>query len=243
MVVVQSGQATLAAAYEVTGDQLATYLERESAAGGLGDSPSVWREQPTKVVDMCLIDGDLFTQTPGPPEADRTAARVLVVISDGNPQLWAIARKDKSTLPTTDPATMETEPGDRPVDPSVEPVSRSHPGRGAEQAMSVCNVETLGVGAIAGMGLIERAEDARDYAPLTGREPVLESAEPAWIIQFRGEIPQYLAGETWIDPVCIVVGEFGGFYATGPVVLTDGRLQTPLPVTNPPRYSLPPLAP
>jgi hypothetical protein len=104
--VVQSGQATLAAAYEVTGEQLATYLERASAENGLGDSPSVWRQQPTKVVDMCIFDGDLFTETSGPPEADRSAVRVVVVISDGVAHPWAIARKDQSSLPTTNPATM-----------------------------------------------------------------------------------------------------------------------------------------
>lgn len=105
MLVVQSGQATLAAAYEATGDQLATYLETTSPEGE-GVSPSVWRDQPTKVVYMCLIDGDLFTQTPGPPEADRSAVRVLVVIADGEAHLWRIARKDRSAVPTTDPATM-----------------------------------------------------------------------------------------------------------------------------------------
>lgn len=234
---VKSGTAVLAAAYEVTGDQLATYMETTFA-----HTPSQWRDQPTKVVEMCVYDGDFDTMTPGPPGHDTSAVRVLVVISDGAADLWAITR-DRSSIPTTDPATMETEPADRPVDPSVRPVSRSHPGGGAEMAMSVCNVATLGVDAIAGMGLIERAADARDYAPLTGREPELESMEPAWMIQFRGEIPQFRAGEIWIDPVCIVIGDRGGFYATGPVRQRDGSISTPLPAPIPPSYALPPLAP
>jgi hypothetical protein len=103
MLVVQSGKPTVAAAYRVTGEELATYLERRSSPG---DSPSVWRDQPDKLVDMCIIDGDLYTQTPGPP-GDRSAVRVLVVISDDGPLLWSIARKDKSGLPTTDPSTLE----------------------------------------------------------------------------------------------------------------------------------------
>jgi hypothetical protein len=96
----------LAAAYEVTGDQLANYLEKKTFPAGQGVVRSQWRDEPTKVVDMCFIDGDFFTQTPGPPEADRSAVRVLVVIADGQPQLWAMARQDESALPTTDPATM-----------------------------------------------------------------------------------------------------------------------------------------
>lgn len=105
MVVVQSGEATLAAAYEVSGQQLAAYFEKAWAQPGIGNSPSVWREQPTKMVSMCLFDGDFMTQTPGPP-GDRSAVRVLVVIVDGDPQLWMIARTDRLSLPTTDPATI-----------------------------------------------------------------------------------------------------------------------------------------
>ena len=66
---------------------------------------SPWRDQPTKLVDMCIFDGDFDTMTPGPPEADRSAARILVVIADGEALLWQVAR-DKSDVSTTDPATM-----------------------------------------------------------------------------------------------------------------------------------------
>jgi hypothetical protein len=107
MIVVRSGKAQVSAAYALTGDELASYLEKASSANGLGDSSSVWRTKAETVVQMCLIDGDLFTQTPGPPEADRTAVRVLVVISNGDAQLWAIARADKSQLPLRDTSTSE----------------------------------------------------------------------------------------------------------------------------------------
>lgn len=106
MLEVQSGKLSVAAAYEVTGVQLATYLEAVHSANGSGAWRSVWREQPNKVVDLCLIDGDMRTQTPGPPEADRSAVRVAVVIEDDVAKLWEIARSDKSQLPITDPATV-----------------------------------------------------------------------------------------------------------------------------------------
>lgn len=99
MVIVDSGRAALAAAYEVTGEQLGAY--RPSAFGPYDP----WQEN--EVVDMCLFDGDFTTMTPGPPEADRSAVRVLVVISDRETLLWSIARKDQSALPTTDPATID----------------------------------------------------------------------------------------------------------------------------------------
>jgi hypothetical protein len=102
--VVKSGEPTIAAAYRITGKELATYLDRFTAREG--DSPSVWGDQPDKLVDMCIIDGDLYTQTPGPP-GDGSAVRVLVIVSDDGPFLWTIARKDKSLLPTTDPATIK----------------------------------------------------------------------------------------------------------------------------------------
>ncbi|MEP7158193.1 MAG: hypothetical protein ABI797_02105 [Chloroflexota bacterium] len=104
MVIVRSGRATVAAAYEVTADELANYLEMRYSDNGLGGT-SVWRDQKTKIVDMCIFDGDFLTMTPGPPEADRSAVRLLVIIFDAQPLLWSWAT-DKTKLPTIDPATI-----------------------------------------------------------------------------------------------------------------------------------------
>ena len=98
--------ATLAAAYEVTGDQLLTYLENARGQSGYGEPLTTWQRQPNKVVNMCLFDGEFETMTPGPPEADRSAVRVLVLIADGDALLWTIARKDRSLLPATNPAAQ-----------------------------------------------------------------------------------------------------------------------------------------
>jgi hypothetical protein len=104
LVVIKSGKATLAAAYQVTGAQLAAYIENNAAQGEM-TFDSMWRDQPSKVVDMCLFDGDFTTMTPGPPGHDNSAVRVLVVISDGVADLWSITQA-KSALPTTDPLTI-----------------------------------------------------------------------------------------------------------------------------------------
>ena len=101
MVTTESSKtATLAAAYEVTGDQLLAYLKRATGQDGYGEPLSTWQKQPAKTVDMCLFDGDFYTMTPGPPGADRSAMRVLVLIADGEALLWSMTRKDRSYLPT-----------------------------------------------------------------------------------------------------------------------------------------------
>ena len=106
MVTAESSQtAILAAAYEVTGEQLVSYLERQTGQDGYGEPLSTWQTQPTKLVDMCLFDGDFDTMTPGPPGHDTSAVRVLVLIADGEALLWAITR-DRESLPIDDPAVL-----------------------------------------------------------------------------------------------------------------------------------------
>ena len=102
---VNSGKPTVAAAYEVTGAQLTSYFVKTLDADPNQTNGSDWWDQPTKRVDMCLYDGDFSTMTPGPPEADRSAVRVLIVISDGDAQFWASTR-NKASIPATDPASI-----------------------------------------------------------------------------------------------------------------------------------------
>lgn len=102
-----SGEATLAAGYEVNGAQLATYFERLHETTRSADAPrSTWRDNPTKQLTVCVFDGDFVSLTPGPPGHDTSVSRVLVVIEDGAASLWAIALDDRSAIPTTDPATL-----------------------------------------------------------------------------------------------------------------------------------------
>lgn len=96
----------MAAAYTVNANQLAVYLEKAFSEAGMGDEPSTWRKQGTKSVNMCIFDGDMTTMTPGPAEADRSAVRVLVVISDGDAQLWMGATNDRGVIPIVDPASL-----------------------------------------------------------------------------------------------------------------------------------------
>lgn len=103
---VTSGEATLAAAYDVNGAQLATYLERMHEAAGVGGYPSTWRDKPAQRVTMCIFDGDFMTLTPGPGGHDTSASRVLVLIENGRAGLRATARQHASAIPVTDPATL-----------------------------------------------------------------------------------------------------------------------------------------
>jgi hypothetical protein len=50
---------------------------------------------------VCVIDGDFDTRTPGPPGHDTTAKRILVLVRDGMPELWAMTR-DPAAMPTPD---------------------------------------------------------------------------------------------------------------------------------------------
>jgi hypothetical protein len=109
--------------------------------------------------------------------------------------------------------------------------------------MTTCQLDFIGFDKVAGMGQIPAASRARDYAPLTGLEPELQVDQPAWMVQFAGEVPQAFSGETWIDPICVEVDGKAGFYATGPVRTAAGALHTPRPVPIQPKYSLPSLMP
>ena len=247
-VTLRSGEVTVAAAYEVTGAQLTRYFTtvlNQGGGGGQGNG-SDWWNNPNKLVYLCILDGDFNTETPGPPGHDTTATRVLVVIEGGDAFPWAFCFSNTCGITTTDPATIpaaSSPPPARPVDPSIQPVSRSSPGPDAQAALDACNVATLGDGTIAGMGLVPEANQVRNYAPLTGREPELQSAAPAWMIQFSGDIPQLLAGEVWRDPICVVIDGSPGWYATGDVIVSSGAVVSPEPIADPPIYSLPSLAP
>jgi hypothetical protein len=126
------------------------------------------------------------------------------------------------------------------VDPSVAQVSLSNPSPDAQQALDLCNAKQYGLDKVARIGLIARAHDAIHYVPLQGIEPEIQTDSPAFIIQFQGEIPQPMYnGETWIDPICVVIDGESGFYATGPRLLADGRTIAPDPVPLRPDRLLP----
>jgi hypothetical protein len=105
VVSVNSGEPRLAAAYEVTGAQLTNYFVTILDADPDQSNGSDWWDEPEKLVDLCLYDGDFTTMTPGPEGNDTSATRVLVVISDRVPEFWARTR-DSAAIPATDPATM-----------------------------------------------------------------------------------------------------------------------------------------
>jgi len=154
--------------------------------------------------------------------------------------------------PSVPPPTLETTPAtptaraSLPVDPSMEAVSRSSPQPAAKQALEACgfnDFQQRPLSMVAGMGKAPSGYAARDYAPLTGREPELMTEAPVWMIQFTGEMPNPFAGEVWIDPLCVVINGEAGFYGIGDTILPDGSVSTPLPVAELPSYSLPSLAP
>jgi hypothetical protein len=108
MVRVVSGEPSVAGAYQITGSQLANYLESNSLRAGIAAVQSQWRQRSTDLVEVCLIDGNFETETPGPPGHDTSAARVLIVIAGDETRLWALSRGIDESLPEIDPKTLST---------------------------------------------------------------------------------------------------------------------------------------
>jgi hypothetical protein len=150
----------------------------------------------------------------------------------------AIVSTVPDQTPTPSMAVIPTSPtGD------LSPVSISNPSRGAKDAFAKCHIgDQFSVEQVAGMGQVPSTKDLFHYVPLTGREPEFKTDVPAWVIQFRGDLPMRFGH--WTDPACIVTPDYFGFYATGPSKnYGSDKVQTPEPPPTPPDRSLPPLIP
>lgn len=145
------------------------------------------------------------------------------------------------------PAESDAIPGESlPIDPNMEAVSRSSPRPAASQALEACGFDDFQqrpLSMVAGMGKAASGYAARDYAPLTGREPELMTQGPVWMIQLSGELTDPFTGEVSMDALCVSIDGQAGYYSIGDIVLSDGSIHTPRPVPDPPEYSLPSLAP
>lgn len=155
-----------------------------------------------------------------------------------------------STAPTPDTSgsvrpPTPTQVSDRPIDRSIAPISASQPGEEAEDILAACNIgDQIPIAKVTGMGKIPSASELRRYVPLTGREPQLKEAGPAWVITIHADVPQPGSPELWTDPTCVVTADEAGYYATGPVTdLTTGELLQPEQPKDPPSFRVPPLAP
>jgi hypothetical protein len=137
--------------------------------------------------------------------------------------------------------TAATPSSSRPVDESIEPVSRSSPSPEAGEALHACdargNEDRLD--AIEGMGLVPHATDVPRYTYLWGVEPEIQRTDPVWVIQFAGRltIDAYWAD----DPVCVVIDGRPLFFAPGLSGRGDASSNPEQP--NVPTLRLPPLAP
>lgn len=75
----------------------------------------------------------------------------------------------------TPSATASPEPSSLPVDPSIKPVSLSHPAAAAADALRACQVLAVwGPEKVGGMGEIPHVHQIGRYAPFFGRVPEFE---------------------------------------------------------------------
>jgi hypothetical protein len=183
-----------------------------------------------------------------------TLAALAGCVADGPVDPLRPVVTERPTAATAESAENTVPPPDAPtggpkvaVEPA--PVSLSQPPVDAARAFELCAVrgwvERDGIDVIAGIGRIDHAYDAAHYARLTGREPELQSDQPAWIVQFRGDIRMAWSNTVYVDPTCIVVeGGDGGFFGTGTVrEVGSGVTRTPQPVPAEPDRLLPPPQP
>src|SRR4051812_39091861 len=113
-----------------------------------------------------------------------------------------------STTTATAPASVGASSSSLPVDPSITPISRSHPTPEAAEAFSLCNVNdaTIGMDKVAAAGQIPHARDLPAYVPFSPQEPEIQTDSPAFVIEIRGDVLFPLSGWTGINPTCVVVG-------------------------------------
>ena len=104
------------------------------------------------------------------------------------------------------------------VDPSIEPISLKHPSAEAAAALERCLAGRSDIEVVAG-GRIARARDAWEYVPVPRNQLELQSDEPTWLIQLRGEFifptPNGAApgAGVWHDPLCLVRRGESGYIA------------------------------
>ena len=145
---------------------------------------------------------------------------------------------------TVSPTAAATGYGGRPIDPSLAPVSASHPSAAAAAALESCGVPSpYPINQVVGMALISRARDLPRYVGLPDFQWEIQNDDPAWVIQFQGPIAQPLISQTWTDPICVrfkAKSVNSGFFAAQPAMPVPGI--TPVPGIAP-TLALPPLAP
>lgn len=183
----------------------------------------------------------------GPDRFRHTAAAgvVALVLVAGCTTASTAVSEPPATVAGTTAGTPTARTSGSP-EPFVSPVSASKPSPGAADAFEKCHIgDQIPFGRVTGMGEIASAADAWRYVPLTGREPILGSTGPAWIIEIHADIVQPGPDtEVWSDPTCIVTADDFGFLATGPITnKTTGKVTEPMPPSRSPDLRLPPLGP
>jgi hypothetical protein len=99
-----------------------------------------------------------------------------------------------------------------PIVPSLAVVPRTHLHAEADQAITACNVNWDRIG---GIGLVPRARDVPLYAPVSPQTIEIQSDQPAWVIQIRGQFTAVLAPGTMLDPTCVVINGSQTLFGTG----------------------------
>lgn len=137
----------------------------------------------------------------------------------------------------------------RPLDPHVAQVSLSSITKDGQAALDACGLtdstgrleggRPYGTEQISGMGKIAHAREVGSYALVTGREPELQSDQPAWVIEITGMISDPFAG-TLTNPTCVVVESEPYWYVTGSQGDGDNLVTAP-PLAPGPSFGLPPL--
>jgi hypothetical protein len=114
----------------------------------------------------------------------------------------------------------------------VLPVSLSATTGPAADGLAKCHVATYAK-QIAGIGIVAHGTLVKEYVPVTGREPELDTASPVFVVQYSGAIREIvLGGAGWIEDqnaVCVVIDGQPIHYVLGPWKDGTGASGTPEP--------------
>jgi hypothetical protein len=182
---------------------------------------------PSRSLPYGQVGGDIYTGRAGPP-----------------PTGWPPCVSGIEIVrPSGEPQPSDSSSGDAlPIDPSIAPVSKSHPSPDALAALKRCGLAAADP-SITAMGKVGTAS-IFEYLPLYGPEPeIAEAKGEIWVIQRTGnfdEISRASGPITVVNPTCAVIDDFPYHYLLYGWTASDGT-HTPRPGQVTPTLALPPL--
>lgn len=131
-----------------------------------------------------------------------------------------------TTAPTANPSVVAS------TDADVQAVSLAATAGIAGDGLAKCAAAAY-ASHVAGIGIVAHGTLVKDYVALSGKEPELMTADPAFVVQYSGTIRELSMGPGspgWIDitdAICVAIDGTPFDYVTGPWVDSTGASGIP----------------